>query len=95
MLYVALLSVRNHRILVFQFSNLLTVFSYFHVRRLGYEAGGRFPGDLNTKYLNDLENGRSKISNDQLITTDATKHPMHSHAIPGVFNCRFSNPVGK
>lgn len=61
------------------------------MRRLGYEAGGRFPGDITTKYINTIENGQA-VTEDNL-TNDALKNP--SHAIPGVFNCRFSNPVGK
>lgn len=61
------------------------------MRRLGYEAGGRFPGDMMSKYSTGAAKGRTMISGDSVAGDN--KNP--SHAIPGVFNCRFSNPVGK
>lgn len=61
---------------------------YFHIRRLGYEAGGRLPVD-HTKY--SCADGTNCISFDDDLNT-CQKYPSQ---IPGVFNCRFSNPVSK
>lgn len=69
------------------FFSFRNVNRYFHVRRLGYEAGGRM--DTHTKY--SCADGTSCISFDDNINT-CQKYPSQ---IPGVFNCRFSNPVGK
>ncbi|KAG8038721.1 hypothetical protein G9C98_000276 [Cotesia typhae] len=64
-------------------------YRFFHVRRLGYEAGGRMnangmPQDVDkhlqyNNYVNELQVVRKvKLSN---------------NGIPGVFNCRFTNPT--
>lgn len=59
-------------------------FRIFHVRRLGYDGGRRFSSEEeNDKYLEQSKHQQSIKSNNH-------KHP---YAIPGVFNCRFSNPV--
>lgn len=67
---------------------------YFHVRRLGYEAGGRFPADITGKCSNNggIESGSVFVTTDSQAALECSKYS--SHAIPGVFNCRFSNPVG-
>lgn len=70
-------------------NTFFSIGSYFHVRRLGYEAGGRLPTDIHTKY--SCADGTNCISFDDSLNT-CQKYPTQ---IPGVFNCRFSNPVGK
>lgn len=72
---------------------MILYYRYFHVRRLGYESGGRVPNDCYSQHCKcsrSIENGRCRgVSNH--LNCDETKYP---HVIPGVFNCRFTNPVG-
>ncbi|CAD7088721.1 unnamed protein product [Hermetia illucens] len=61
---------------------MVLYYRYFHVRRLGYENGGRYPTcGIEVK---DNSVGSKSISN---------RHN-DQPPIAGVFNCRFSNPVG-
>lgn len=59
------------------------------MRRLGYEAGGRLPNDEQMKY--SCANGSNCLTMDNNLNICHHKYPA---SIPGVFNCRFSNPVG-
>lgn len=89
-------------LVIFSFSTgiffMLAYYRYFHVRRLGYEAGGRLPTIEKQKKCNHQQ-GTCKCSGDSSgvrragvigANCNGLKYP---HAIPGVFNCRFSNPV--
>ncbi|XP_013149312.1 PREDICTED: XK-related protein 6-like [Papilio polytes] len=58
---------------------MLLYYRYFHVRRLGYMLGENRQGTNSTNASNN-KNGD-------------TSTPTENAAIPGVFNCRFSNPV--
>ncbi|XP_055629862.1 uncharacterized protein LOC129770799 [Toxorhynchites rutilus septentrionalis] len=76
---------------------MVVYYRYFHVRRLGYEAGGRAPcEEVENKCGHCNEACRCLESSEHLEIgkayggCGAQKYP---HAIPGVFNCRFSNPV--
>lgn len=69
---------------------LFSANSYFHVRRLSYVAGGRLPTDSHLMYMS--ADGMSCLSMDKNLNICQQKYPAH---IPGVFNCRFSNQVGK
>uniref|UniRef100_A0A2M4A6Z2 XK-related protein n=1 Tax=Anopheles triannulatus TaxID=58253 RepID=A0A2M4A6Z2_9DIPT len=97
---------------------MVVYYRYFHVRRLGYEAGGRLaekcsahcPDGCRCPISHDgtgLDSGgggangapggvtggkltNGGIGNGGLGGGCGQKYP---HAIPGVFNCRFSNPV--
>lgn len=76
---------------------MVVYYRYFHVRRLGYEAGGRVPcGDGANKCGHCNEECRCQENFEHVETgkvfggCGSQKYP---HAIPGVFNCRFSNPV--
>lgn len=95
-------------------SFMMLYYRYFHVRRLGYEAGGRLPqinGNNNfcsscsglcecgPQQNGDIcvegKNNQNGIKNDNIGQNLDGKQMAryHQHAIPGVFNCRFSNPV--
>ncbi|XP_055536019.1 uncharacterized protein LOC129724830 isoform X3 [Wyeomyia smithii] len=74
---------------------MIVYYRYFHVRRLGYEAGGRAPcGEGVNKCGHDIchcrENSEQVETGKSMGGCGSQKYP---HAIPGVFNCRFSNPV--
>lgn len=69
---------------------MLLYYRYFHVRRLGYEAGGRLPNDMHSKYA--CADGSSCISMDNNLNICQQKYPTR---IPGVFNCRFSNSAAR
>lgn len=69
---------------------MLLYYRYFHVRRLGYEAGGRLPNDMHAKYA--CADGGSCISMDNNLNICQQKYPTR---IPGVFNCRFSNSAAR
>ncbi|XP_058462820.1 uncharacterized protein LOC131437466 [Malaya genurostris] len=74
---------------------MVVYYQYFHVRRLGYEAGGRVPcSDSINKCHHDncrcQEGTRHMETGKSLSGCGNQKYP---HVIPGVFNCRFSNPV--
>ncbi|CAK1543556.1 unnamed protein product [Leptosia nina] len=58
---------------------MLLYYRYFHVRRLGYMLGEHQQGTNSTNASSQNKNGKSN-QNDNTV-------------IPGVFNCRFSNPV--
>ncbi|CAH0597008.1 unnamed protein product [Chrysodeixis includens] len=58
---------------------MLLYYRYFHVRRLGYMLGEHQQG-TNSSNTSQLKDGKQ---------AGATDNP----TIPGVFNCRFSNPV--
>ncbi|XP_034825912.1 uncharacterized protein [Maniola hyperantus] len=58
---------------------MLLYYRYFHVRRLGYMLGEHQQGTNSTNASSQNKNGKPS-------QTD-------SAVIPGVFNCRFSNPV--
>ncbi|GLV39629.1 hypothetical protein CBL_08304 [Carabus blaptoides fortunei] len=102
-------------------SFMLLYYRYFHVRRLGYEAGGRLPQlNGNNNYCTTcgglcecgpvqanmdspslqvdvkpcVQNG-TKVEVIAVQPSVEAKQIVryHQHAIPGVFNCRFSNPV--
>lgn len=57
------------------------------MRRLSYVAGGRLPNDNQLMY-----SSAEGVSMDKNLNICQPKYPAQ---IPGVFNCRFSNPVGK
>ncbi|XP_041970885.1 uncharacterized protein LOC121727160 isoform X2 [Aricia agestis] len=57
---------------------MMLYYRYFHVRRLGYMLGEQH-GTNSTNASSDTKNGKPKAADNT--------------AIPGVFNCRFSNPV--
>ncbi|XP_068625122.1 uncharacterized protein [Battus philenor] len=59
---------------------MLLYYRYFHVRRLGYMLGEHRQGTNSTNASSQNKNGN-------------TSTPTDNAAIPGVFNCRFSNPV--
>lgn len=59
---------------------MLIYYRYFHVRRLGYMLGEHQQGTNSTN--NSSQNKDGKQSS-----------PVDHASIPGVFNCRFSNPV--
>ncbi|XP_050080041.1 uncharacterized protein LOC126567785 [Anopheles maculipalpis] len=95
---------------------MVVYYRYFHVRRLGYEAGGRISekcsghcGTDGCRCLAGHENGMDGVGMNGggggckagggmggglggggMNGGGGQKYP---HAIPGVFNCRFSNPV--
>ncbi|XP_052899697.1 uncharacterized protein LOC128306256 [Anopheles moucheti] len=94
---------------------MVVYYRYFHVRRLGYEAGGRVSekctghcGTDGCRCLAGHENGldgmgiaggggckgvggiHGALNGGGMNGGGGQKYP---HAIPGVFNCRFSNPV--
>ncbi|XP_028162403.1 uncharacterized protein LOC114354300 [Ostrinia furnacalis] len=58
---------------------MLLYYRYFHVRRLGYMLGENKQGTNSTNASSQNKNGKSSQADNA--------------AIPGVFNCRFSNPV--
>ncbi|KPJ00839.1 XK-related protein 6 [Papilio xuthus] len=60
---------------------MLIYYRYFHVRRLGYMLGENRQGTNSTNASSQNKNGD-------------TSTPTENAAIPGVFNCRFSNPGG-
>ncbi|XP_055855141.1 uncharacterized protein LOC129918559 [Episyrphus balteatus] len=62
---------------------MLLYYRFFHVRRLNWESGGRYPSNENEFRSNNNRKGTGKIDG-------STGQP----AIAGVFNCRFTNPVG-
>lgn len=76
---------------------MLLYYRYFHVRRLGYEIGGRLPAGGNGDALStnnnysrgDQQNSASAQSSGRVLVQAS----VHNAAIPGVFNCRFTNPV--
>lgn len=82
-------------------------YRFFHVRRLGYEAGGRIPTleypakcrscanpcKCGHAFANTRNGGVIGGSGGSRGGTD-DDGLKYSHVIPGVFNCRFSNPVG-
>ncbi|CAH2057167.1 unnamed protein product, partial [Iphiclides podalirius] len=59
---------------------MLLYYRYFHVRRLGYMLGEHQQGTNSTNASSQNKNGKGSAAADNT-------------AIPGVFNCRFSNPV--
>ncbi|XP_055372293.1 uncharacterized protein LOC129606176 [Condylostylus longicornis] len=60
---------------------MVIYYRFFHVRRLNWEAGGRYSSENKNKSENDLnDKAHLQIQNQPQIA--------------GVFNCRFSNPVG-
>lgn len=73
---------------------MLIYYRYFHVRRLGYEDGGRISSSDGACKCNECVHHQKSIHScggGQLRDTeDGSKY---THVIPGVFNCRFSNPV--
>uniref|UniRef100_A0A182P542 XK-related protein n=1 Tax=Anopheles epiroticus TaxID=199890 RepID=A0A182P542_9DIPT len=94
---------------------MVVYYRYFHVRRLGYEAGGRVAEKCTghcgpdgcrclTGHEGGLEGGiggggagckggsgiGGGVGRGAMNGNGCQKYP---HAIPGVFNCRFSNPV--
>ncbi|XP_038111452.1 uncharacterized protein LOC6034256 [Culex quinquefasciatus] len=77
---------------------MVVYYRYFHVRRLGYEAGGRAPCENGTaKCTRCAEVCRCRDTSERGAEAGkvfggcgSQKYP---HSIPGVFNCRFSNPV--
>uniref|UniRef100_A0A182Q1V0 XK-related protein n=1 Tax=Anopheles farauti TaxID=69004 RepID=A0A182Q1V0_9DIPT len=97
---------------------MIVYYRYFHVRRLGYEAGGRLAEKCSAHCTGDgcrclagheHEGGGvggggvggggckgggatigSGLGHGGMNGIGGQKYP---HAIPGVFNCRFSNPV--
>ncbi|XP_039748300.1 uncharacterized protein LOC120625328 [Pararge aegeria] len=58
---------------------MLLYYRYFHVRRLGYMLGEHQQGTNSTNASSQNKNGKASQADNV--------------AIPGVFNCRFSNPV--
>ncbi|XP_045455722.1 uncharacterized protein LOC123665465 [Melitaea cinxia] len=58
---------------------MLLYYRYFHVRRLGYMLGEHQQGTNSTNASSQNKNGKPSQTDNA--------------AIPGVFNCRFSNPV--
>ncbi|XP_044727188.1 probable serine/threonine-protein kinase DDB_G0282963 [Chrysoperla carnea] len=94
---------------------MLLYYRYFHVRRLGYEAGGRLPQmNTNNNYciscngicecnenqvapsnskLEEIHQENVKYEMSNLENNKIATNRYHQHSIPGVFNCRFSNPV--
>ncbi|XP_057334483.1 uncharacterized protein LOC130673481 [Microplitis mediator] len=85
-------------------------YRFFHVRRLGYEAGGRmntsnsFNMDGNAdkqfqyNYNNNSNNSNNNNNNnyDNKVVNDVQvvrKVKLSNSGIPGVFNCRFTNPT--
>lgn len=62
---------------------MLLYYRFFHVRRLNWESGGRYPSNENELKTN---NNRKSIGKE----VGSNGQP----AIAGVFNCRFTNPVG-
>ncbi|XP_058065594.1 uncharacterized protein LOC131215224 [Anopheles bellator] len=98
---------------------MVVYYRYFHVRRLGYEAGGRLAekcsahcpdgcrcpishdgsggGPVGAGYpggggggVGGFGGGKTGLAGGGGGFAAGQKYP---HAIPGVFNCRFSNPV--
>ncbi|KAJ0171463.1 hypothetical protein K1T71_013013 [Dendrolimus kikuchii] len=59
---------------------MLLYYRYFHVRRLGYMLGEHRQGTNSTNASSQNKNGKPSS-------------PSDNATIPGVFNCRFSNPV--
>lgn len=59
---------------------MLLYYRYFHVRRLGYMLGEHQQGTNSTNTSSQNKDGK---------TSNQADNP----TIPGVFNCRFSNPV--
>uniref|UniRef100_A0A182FBS9 XK-related protein n=1 Tax=Anopheles albimanus TaxID=7167 RepID=A0A182FBS9_ANOAL len=95
---------------------MVVYYRYFHVRRLGYEAGGRLaekcsahcpdgcrcPISHDVNGLDSASGGANgagngvaggKLTNGGLGNCGVGGGQKYPHAIPGVFNCRFSNPV--
>lgn len=62
------------------------IYRYFHVRRLGYETGINLSPNIH-KYSTPGDGNCLNINNN--LSGKGTSQ------IPGVFSCRFSNPVGK
>ncbi|XP_050356048.1 uncharacterized protein LOC126777158 [Nymphalis io] len=58
---------------------MMLYYRYFHVRRLGYMLGEHQQGTNSTNASSQNKNGKPSQADNA--------------AIPGVFNCRFSNPV--
>ncbi|XP_065091796.1 uncharacterized protein LOC135712711 isoform X1 [Ochlerotatus camptorhynchus] len=74
---------------------MVVYYRYFHVRRLGYESGGRAPWTGN-KCGHCLDSCRCPENAEHVEIgkfTGGCGSQKYPHAIPGVFNCRFSNPV--
>lgn len=76
---------------------------FFHVRRLGYEDGGR-PPSVNRNLCRNpsicknlckckVTNNSTKVQCEQDRISELQSTQLHN--VPGVFNCRFTNPVGK
>ncbi|XP_061723978.1 uncharacterized protein LOC133530141 isoform X2 [Cydia pomonella] len=59
---------------------MLLYYRYFHVRRLGYMLGENQQGTNSTNASSQNKNGKQANNADNPV-------------IPGVFNCRFTNPV--
>lgn len=79
----------------FGISFMLVYYRYFHVRRLEYESGGRLP-TLEKKKCNHQTNlckCSESLKNNKKLTSNNCDGLKYPHAIPGVFNCRFTNPV--
>uniref|UniRef100_A0A182MRU4 XK-related protein n=1 Tax=Anopheles culicifacies TaxID=139723 RepID=A0A182MRU4_9DIPT len=91
---------------------MVVYYRYFHVRRLGYEAGGRISekcsghcGTDGCRCLAGHDNGIDGMGisggggykgaggiGGGLSGMNGVGGQKYPHAIPGVFNCRFSNP---
>uniref|UniRef100_A0A336LEL1 XK-related protein n=1 Tax=Culicoides sonorensis TaxID=179676 RepID=A0A336LEL1_CULSO len=74
---------------------MLIYYRYFHVRRLEYESGGRLPTLEKKKcdHQTTLCKCSESLKNDINKTSTSCVGLKYPHAIPGVFNCRFTNPV--
>ncbi|XP_001656010.2 uncharacterized protein LOC5576232 [Aedes aegypti] len=76
---------------------MIVYYRYFHVRRLGYEAGGRAPcveGANKCGHCTESCRCPQNVEHVEISKfTGGCGSQKYPHAIPGVFNCRFSNPV--
>ncbi|XP_012171798.1 uncharacterized protein LOC100652055 [Bombus terrestris] len=72
-------------------------YRFFHVRRLRYEAGGRMTASNLTALSNqdNLEEKQIEYTEDKKLNVNVgvRRVKLSNGGIPGVFNCRFTNPA--